>query len=95
MNAFILLKPESVRLAADAENVATYNKAPIRDRRYCSKCGGPLMTDHPTIGVVDVLSPTLPTLIFNPWLHLNYAKAVLSMKDGLPRFKDIPRAFGG
>ena len=53
------------------------------------------MTDHPTIGVVDVLSPTLPTLIFNPWLHLNYAKAVLSMKDGLPRFKDIPRAFGG
>jgi hypothetical protein len=53
------------------------------------------MTDHPGLGVVDVFSATLPTLAFKPGLHINYAETVLPMKDGLPKFKDFPGAFGG
>ena len=95
MNAFTLWKPDSVRVTAGAENVLTYNKTPISDRKSCSKCGGHLMTNHPTLGVVDVFSATLPSLAFKPGLHINYAETVLPMKDGLPKFKDFPGAFGG
>lgn len=95
VNAFTLWKPESVKVSSGGEHVATYNKTPVSDRKYCSKCGGHLMTNHPTLGVVDVFSATLPTLAFKPGLHINYAETVLPMKDGLPKFKDFPAAFGG
>jgi hypothetical protein len=53
------------------------------------------MTVHPTLGLIDVFSATLPTLIFTPGVHVNYAETVLPMKDGLPKLKDFPTAFGG
>jgi hypothetical protein len=95
VNAFTLWKPESVKITAGKEHVATYNKTPVSDRKYCAKCGGHLMTAHPTLGVVDVFSATLPALAFKPGLHINYAETVLPMKDGLPKFRDFPAAFGG
>ena len=95
VNAFTLWKPENVKITAGKEHVATYNKTPISDRKYCAECGGHLMTAHPTLGVVDVFSATLPALAFKPGLHINYAETVLPMKDGLPKFKDFPAAFGG
>jgi hypothetical protein len=42
-----------------------------------------------------VFAATLPTLAFAPGLHINYAESVLPMKDGLPKFKDFPKDFGG
>jgi hypothetical protein len=35
------------------------------------------------------------SLKFSPGVHVNYAETVLPMKDGLPKFKDFPAAFGG
>ena len=95
VNAFTLWKPENVRVTSGAEHVATFNKTSGSDRMYCRKCGGHLMTNHPTLGVVDVYAATLPGLKFAPGLHINYAETVLPMKDGLPKFKDFPGAFGG
>lgn len=95
VNAFTLWKPENVRITSGAQYVATFNKTPRSDRKYCSKCGGHLMTNHPMWGLVDVYSATLPRLTFKPALHVNYAETVLPMKDGLPKFKDYPAAFGG
>lgn len=95
VNAFTLWKPESVRVTQGKENVAVYNKTPGSARTYCARCGGHLMTNHPTLGVVDVFSATLPELDFKAGLHINYAETVLPMKDGLPKFKDFPGAFGG
>jgi hypothetical protein len=28
-------------------------------------------------------------------VHVNYAEAVLPIKDGLPKLKDFPKEFGG
>ena len=95
VNAFTLWKPENVRVTSGAEHVATFAKTPRSDRQYCSKCGGHLMTNHPIWGVIDVYAATLPRLEFKPGLHINYAETVLPMKDGLPKFKDYPGAFGG
>lgn len=95
VNAFTLWKPENVTITNGADHIATFNKTPGSSRKYCSQCGGHLMTDHPGLGVVDVFSATLPTLAFTPGLHINYAETVLPMQDGLPKFRDFPGAFGG
>ena len=95
VNAFSLWKPEAVRITAGAEHVATFAKSPTSQRKYCSKCGGHLMTDHPPLGLVDVFAATLPTLAFVPAVHVNYAEAVLPIRDQLPKLKDFPAEFGG
>ena len=95
VNAFSLWKPEAVRITAGAEHVASFEKTQLSQRQYCAKCGGHLMTNHPTLGLVDVFAATLPTLNFIPGVHVNYAETVLRMRDGLPKLKDFPTVFGG
>ena len=95
VNAFSLWKPEAVRVTRGAEHVATFAKTALSERKYCAKCGGHLMTNHPPLGLVDVFAATLPSLAFEPGVHVNYAETVLPMKDGLPKLRDFPEAFGG
>jgi len=95
VNAFTLWKPESVKVTAGAEYLATFTKTPLSQRQYCSKCGGHLMTNHPPIDLVDVYAATIPTLAFKPGVHVNYAETVLPMRDGLPKLKDFPAELGG
>ncbi|HEX4873645.1 MAG TPA: GFA family protein [Sphingorhabdus sp.] len=95
VNGFTLWKPENVRIIEGEADVATFAKTEISERKYCTRCGGHLMTKHPGLGVVDVFSATLPSLNFQPGLHINYQETVLPIKDGLPKFRDFPGAFGG
>jgi hypothetical protein len=95
VNAFTLWKPEAVRITAGAEHVATFQKTRMSQRRYCAKCGGHLMNNHPPIGLVDVYAATIPALAFKPGVHVNYAETVLPMRDGLPKLKDFPAELGG
>jgi hypothetical protein len=95
VNAFSLWKPEAVRVTAGQEHVASYEKTPMSQRQYCAKCGGHLMNRHAPLGLVDVFAATLPTLAFQPMVHVNYAETVLPMRDGLPKLKDFPAEFGG
>ena len=95
VNAFSLWKPESVRIASGAENVAMFQKSKTSQRQYCAKCGGHLMTTHPTFGLVDIFAATIPELTFAPALHVNYSEMVLPIRDGLPKLKDFPKELGG
>ena len=95
VNAFALWKPESVTVTQGAELIGTYNKTPISFRKFCTKCGGHLMTDHPTFGLVDVFAATIPSFPHTPHLHVYYSEKVLRIADGLPKFADFPEAFGG
>ncbi len=95
VNAFSLWPPESVRITKGADKIATYHKTDMSYRKYCSACGGHLMTDHPPLKMVDVFSATIPGLDFKPEVHVNYAETVLPMRDGLPKLKDFPKEFGG
>jgi hypothetical protein len=95
VNAFSLWKPTAVRVTQGAQYVATYRKTELSERKYCSRCGGHLMTNHPPLGMVDVFTATIPTLKFEPGVHVNYAETVLPIKDGLPKLKDFPKEFGG
>ena len=95
VNAFTLWKPENVKVTKGGEFVGHFTKTPLSDRKYCTKCGGHLMTAHPPIGLVDVYAATIPTLAFKPGVHVNYAETVLPMRDGLPKLKDFPAELGG
>ena len=95
VNAFTLWKPENVKVTKGNESMAGFKKTAISDRRFCTKCGGHLMTVHPTLGLVDVFAATIPTLAFKPGVHVNYSETVLPMKDGLPKLKDFPKELGG
>ena len=95
VNAFSLWPPAQVKITKGEANVGTFHATEVSYRKFCTKCGGHLMTDHPPLGVVDVFTATIPTLKFEPGLHVNYQETVLPMKDGLPKFKDYPAAFGG
>jgi hypothetical protein len=95
VNAFTLWKPDAVRITAGAEHLATFEKTPLSQRKYCTRCGGHLMTVHPPLGLIDVFAATLPMLKFRAGVHVNYAETVLPMRDGLPKLKDFPAEFGG
>ena len=95
VNAFSLWKPDAVRVTNGSELLATFQKTPLSERVYCSKCGGHLMNRHPTLGLTDVFAATIPTLAFVPAIHVNYAETVLPMRDGLPKMKDFPAELGG
>jgi hypothetical protein len=95
VNAFTLWAADSVKVTKGAEHIGTYNKTEISYRKFCTRCGGHVMTDHPTFGMVDVYAATIPTLAFTPHLHVNYGETVLRIADGLPKYADFPEAFGG
>ena len=95
VNAFSLWQPQAVPITRGEGHLASFEKSPFSRRRFCAKCGGHLMTEHPTIGLIDVFAATIPTLDFAPGVHVNYAETALRMRDGLPKLKDFPKEFGG
>jgi len=95
VNAFTLWKPQNVRLTKGAELLGKFAKSEASERQYCRRCGGHLMTDHPSLGLVDVYAATIPALKFVPGVHVNYSETVLPIKDGLPKLKDFPAEMGG
>ena len=95
VNAFTLWKPDNVKVAKGAEFLGRFKMTEKSDRQFCTKCGGHVMTDHPTFGLTDVYAATIPSVTFAPGVHVNYAETVLPMKDGLPKLKDFPAELGG
>lgn len=95
LNAFTLWKPDAVRVTKGANSVGVYHKTERSYRRYCTQCGGHLFTEHPTWGVIDVYAATVPTFKYVPQLHVNYGETVLRLRDGLPKFGDMPNEMGG
>jgi len=95
VNAFTLWNPDAVKVTRGESNVGAYRKTERSNRKFCRMCGGHLFTEHPGWGVVDVYAATIPTLRYVPQLHVNYAEAVLPIRDGLPKMKDMPSEMGG
>ena len=78
-----------------AELLGGFDKNGFSNWRFCTRCGGHVMVGHPRLGLADIPAAMLPGLAFQPAVHLNYAEAVLSMRDGLPKLRDFPAHAGG
>ena len=95
MVAFALFDAERVKVTTGLDLQGRFQKSAMSERRFCARCGGHLMTGHPTLGLTDVYAAALPRLSFKPSVHLNYAEKVLPIRDGLPKLKDFPVSAGG
>jgi hypothetical protein len=95
VNAFTLWPPAALKVTRGAGSIGTYNKTPISYRKWCTKCGGHLYTDHPNMGLVDIYAALLPQLKFEPGVHVHYQETVLPIRDGKPKMKDMPKEMGG
>lgn len=95
VNAFTLWPPTAVKVTRGADQVGSFKKTERSVRKWCKKCGGHLLTEHPGWDLVDVYAATIPTVGFEPMLHVNYEDTVLHLHDGLPKQKDFPAEMGG
>jgi hypothetical protein len=95
VNAFTLWKPDALKVRRGAEQIGSYAKTPRSHRKWCKSCGGHLYTEHPGWGVTDVYAASIPGFPYRAGVHVNYQEAVLPMRDGLPKMKDMPREMGG
>ena len=95
VNAFTLWAPDAVEIIKGEDKLSSYEKTENSQRKFCSDCGGHVLTVHPGMGLIDVYAAMIPTLKFEPGVHVNYAETVLRMKDGLPKLKDFPAELGG
>jgi hypothetical protein len=95
VSAFTLWKKEDVSVTKGEEFLGRFKSSDISERGYCTKCGGHIIVEHPTLGLMDVRIGALRDFPFKPKVHLNYAETVLPMKDGLPKLKDFPAEIGG
>jgi hypothetical protein len=95
VNAFSLWKPESVKVTRGADQIGSYEKTPRSIRKFCTRCGGHLFTEHPPWNLIDVYAATIPDFPFSPGVHVHYQETVLRMRDGLPKMRDLPSEMGG
>lgn len=95
VNAFTLWKRDEVEVVKGKDKLASFVLSDTSHRKYCRECGGHIFTDHPPGDFTDVYAAILPSLKFEPGIHVNYESTVLRIKDGLPKLKDFPKEMGG
>ena len=95
VNAFTLWPADKVRITKGEDRLGSYSKTPHSIRRWCKTCGGHVLTEHPSWGLIDVYAAIIPDVPFEPALHVHYQETVLPLKDGLPKQRDIPKDLGG
>ena len=95
INAFGLWPRDKVRITKGDANVGVFHKTEMSYRKFCKLCGGSLMADHPGLGLTDVFPSVLVGFTHIPAVHVNYESKTIAMRDGLPKFKDFPKDFGG
>jgi len=95
VNAFSLWKPDALTVTKGAELIGTFNKSEMSFRKFCTRCGGHLFTAHPPWNLIDIYVAVIPEFAFQPAVHVHYQDSVLKIKDGLPKFKDLPAEMGG
>jgi hypothetical protein len=95
VNAFTLWQRFAVTIIRGAKLIGAYVENERSVRKWCTRCGGHLLTEHPAWGLVDVHAGVLPGFPFEAQFHLNYGERALRMEDGLPKMRDLPSEMGG
>jgi hypothetical protein len=95
VHGFTLWPQANVKVVKGADQLGLYKKTENSHRQFCRRCGAAVLVGHPGLGLTDVMSVRLPSFAFRPALHVHYGEKVISMRDGLPKYKDLPKDFGG
>jgi hypothetical protein len=95
IHAATLWPSPNVKVVKGADKLGLIKKTEASHRQFCKSCGAAVLVAHPAIGMTDVPAGTIAGLAFKPTLHVHYGEKVLQVRDGLPKFKDFPKDFGG
>lgn len=95
LHAAALWPTPNVRVVRGEDRLGVFKKTEASHRQFCTTCGSPVLVRHPALGMTDVPAGTVAGLSYQPAIHVNYGEKVLAMRDGLPKFKDFPKDFGG
>ena len=95
IHAASLWPSPSVRVVKGADKLGMYKKTEASHRQFCTACGTPVLVGHPGMGMTDIPAGSVAGLAYQPALHVHYGEKVLAVRDGLPKFKDFPKDFGG
>jgi hypothetical protein len=95
IHAATLWPTPNVKVVKGADKLGTFKRTEASHRQFCTSCGSPVLVLHPAIKMTDVPVGTIPGFAFKPTLHVHYGEKVLAVRDGLPKFKDFPKDFGG
>jgi hypothetical protein len=95
VTAYALWPAPLVRVTKGAD---VFGHAPRNDNLatgFCTKCGGAVLAESKLSGLTDVFPMIVHDFEFVPQSHINYAERAIDMRDGLPKFKDMPDVAGG
>jgi hypothetical protein len=95
IHAAALFPTPKVVVKKGEDKLGVYKKTEASHRQFCTSCGTPVLIRHPQLGMTDVPAGTIQGLSFEPTVHVHYGEKVLAVRDGLPKFKDFPKDFGG
>lgn len=95
VNAFSLWPDAAVKIVRGADKLGSYAKTPASVRRWCTQCGGHVLSEHPHWGLVDVYAAAIEDFDFKPGVHVHYQETVLPLADGIVKMKDLPAEMGG
>jgi hypothetical protein len=95
LHAASLWPQDKVRIVRGADRLGLYKRTEASHRQFCTSCGTPVLIGHPAMGLTDVPAGGIQGLTYAPNLHVNYGEKVLSVRDGLPKYRDFPKDFGG
>ena len=95
IHAAALWPTQNVSVAQGADKLGLCKKTEARHRQFCTSCGSPVRVTHLAIGMTDIPAGSVAGLAYAPTLHVHYGEKVLQVRDGLPKFEDFPKEFGG
>ena len=83
VNGVALWQPEDVKIIKGKELLKSYPAVVGHDKKWCTTCGGLLLTDHSeSFGVIDVCACILEDYEFEPSFHINYECRAWLASDG-------------
>ena len=95
IHAASLWPTPSVKVTKGADKLGLYKRTENSHRQFCTACGAPVLVRHPSFGMTDVPAGSIQGFTYRPTLHVHYGEKVMAVRDGLPKFKDFPKEFGG
>lgn len=94
-NAYTLWPTANVVVVQGEEHLGTGKRNENITNRFCTKCGGSVMAHSAQANLTDVFAIIIADFVFEPGSHVNYAERDMDIRDGLPKFRDMPEQVGG
>jgi hypothetical protein len=95
MSTYALWPADQARVEAPTGGLIEFNRVGKATRVSCAACGGAVAARLDAEGLIDVFPTLLRGRPFRPAAHVNYRERVTDMRDGLPKFLDMPAEAGG